>query len=267
MIALGLFSLLTAQTPQPFARPFLRPGHSFIVSAHRGDHTVAPENTLDAIREAIKDDVDFVELDLRLDKDGEIVIMHDRTVDRTTDGKGAVSDLTTTEIRSLRIKGARNADEKVPTFEETLQLAKGKVFIYMDINSVSPAQVLPLLKKYRMERDVIAYVYTAKQRDEWRKGAPAIPLISDLEGGLKSVGQIETDWKASPFAITDGDVRGYTKEFVDKFHALGVAVVPDGQNPLESPAQWEPFIAVGLDGLQTDHPGALVKWLKSKGIR
>lgn len=262
-LALGCSS---SDGPLPLAKPFLMKGHHFVVCAHRGDHTKAPENTLDGLEESIKDGVDYVELDLRLSKDGTIVIMHDGTVDRTTDGKGTVSDLTLAEIRALHIKKARRENEQVPTFEEYLKRSKGKVRLYMDIKAVHPAQVLPLLHKYRMDKEVIAYVYGPSQRDEWRAQAPAIPLISDLEQ-LQSPEQIEAEWHKSPFAISDGGAFDYKPEFITKWHALGVAVVPDIQNPLEGPAQWQKMIDMGVDGLQSDHPGALIAYLMSKGIR
>lgn len=266
VLVLAWAALQTQNRPLPFARPFLRKGHHFVVCAHRGDHTQAPENTLDAINEAAKDDVDFVELDLRLSKDGTIVLMHDGSVNRTTDGQGKVEDLSLAQLKALNIKGARRTDERVPTFEEALDAAKGKLKIYMDIKAVSPADVLPLLKKHRMERDVIAYVYSDEQRQQWRIGAPRIPLISELNH-MDSAEGIETEWKTSPFAISDGSALGYKPEYVAKLHALGVAIVPDIQNPFEGPNQWLPMLQMGVDGLQTDHPGALVKWLKEMKLR
>ena len=257
---------LSQERPNDITKPFLIHKHRFVVCAHRGDHTAAPENTLDSLEESIKDDVDYVELDLRLSKDGVIVIMHDGKVDRTTDGKGAVADLTLAELRALHIKNARRENEQVPTFEEYLQKARGKVRLYMDIKAVHPAQVLPLLRKHHMEKDVIAYVYGPLQRDEWRKQAPSIPLISDLSQ-MKSTDQIAIDWRKSPFAITDGGAFEYTTEFVTQWHALGVCVVPDIQNPMEGPDQWQRIIDMGVDGFQSDHPGALIAYLKEKGIR
>ncbi|MFK5221759.1 glycerophosphodiester phosphodiesterase, partial [Lactobacillus helveticus] len=65
--------------PLDIAKPLLRPGHSFIVCAHRGDHVLAPENSLDAYERAAADDADYGETDLRMTKDGVIVLMHDDT--------------------------------------------------------------------------------------------------------------------------------------------------------------------------------------------
>lgn len=250
---------------KPFADKFLRKGHRFIVCAHRGDHTVAPENSLDAYERAAKEGADYGEADLRMTKDGVIVLMHDATVDRTTDGHGQVDQMTFEEIRALHFKNAPRPDEKVPTFEELLDRVKGKMSIYMDIKAVHAKDVLPLLKKHHMEKDVIAYLYGPIHRREWINDAPEIPIISD--NAMKSTDQIETDLKPAPFAITDGSFRQYTPEFVKKFHELGVAVVPDIQGADESPTKWQPLIDMGADGLQTDHPGDLIAFLKSKRLR
>jgi len=252
--------------PLPIVRPFLMKGHKFVVVAHRGDHTEAPENSLDAYERAIKDGCDFGEADLRLSQDGVIVLMHDGTVNRTTDGIGPISALTFEQIRNLKLKGALRPEEKVPTFEELLKLCKGKMKIYMDIKSVRPKDVLPLLRKYRMEKDVIAYLYGEAQRQEWIREAPEIPIISDIRS-MKEVDKIEESWSKAKFSITDGNAMKYTVPIVQKWHELGVAVIPDIQNPLESPTQWQPLIDAGVDGFQTDHPKAMIDYLREKKIR
>ena len=97
------------------------------LAAHRGFKTDYPENTLTSFKEALKCDIDMVEIDLHMTKDGEIVMMHDHTVDRTTNGTGYVKDMTLDEIRNLDagIKcGRQFKGEKVPTFREFLELMK-----------------------------------------------------------------------------------------------------------------------------------------------
>lgn len=246
-------------------RRFLRPGHKMAVCAHRGDHLVAPENSVDAYPRAAQDGADFGEADLRMTKDGVIVLMHDDTVDRTTDGHGRVADLTFQEIRHLHFKHPSVENQVVPTFEELLDAVRGKLCIYMDIKAVHAKDVLPLLRKHRMERRVIAYLYSPDQRREWTQDAPQIPIISDNE--MTSVDQIERDWKVAPFAITDGSARDYTAAYVAKFHQMGVAVVPDIQGSDEGPAKWQPTLDLGVDGLQTDHPAQLIAYLKERGLR
>jgi glycerophosphoryl diester phosphodiesterase len=92
----------------------------FQIIAHRGGSTNAPENTLAAFQNAITLGVDWLEFDVQMTKDGALVVIHDETVDRTTEGTGAVRDLSLEEIRSLDA----GQGEKVPTFEEVVQLAK-----------------------------------------------------------------------------------------------------------------------------------------------
>ena len=88
--------------------------------AHRGGPKYAPENTLAAFRKSIAQGVDWLEFDVQMTKDGVLVVIHDETVDRTTNGTGAVRDLTLEQIRALDAGGG----EKVPTLEEVVELAK-----------------------------------------------------------------------------------------------------------------------------------------------
>ena len=98
--------------------------------AHRGASGNYPENTLIAFQKALEIGVDEIELDLYLTKDDRLIIMHDSTVDRTTDGTGAISELTLAEIKVLdagRAFGEQFRGERVPTWEEALELVQGKV--------------------------------------------------------------------------------------------------------------------------------------------
>ena len=107
--------------------------HIWVV-AHRADLVYAPENSIQALDNAIYFGADFIETDVRLTKDGHIVIMHDYTVDRTTNGTGYVSDLTLEEIKSLslRTNWGGSTNYQVPTLEEYIQTAKGKAGLYLD---------------------------------------------------------------------------------------------------------------------------------------
>lgn len=106
-----------------------------LVVAHRGNwRSDAPENSLAAIEESIKMKVDIVELDVWKTKDGHLVLMHDDTVDRTTNGKGKISDMTLSEIKSLYLKDKDGnlTEHRVPTLEEGLNKAKGRIMINLD---------------------------------------------------------------------------------------------------------------------------------------
>ena len=98
------------------------------VAAHRGNARYYPENTLASFRSALFLSPDMLELDLHMTSDGELVVMHDHRVDRTTDGTGLVREMTLKEIKQLDAgswKGERFAGERVPTFEEFLELTAG----------------------------------------------------------------------------------------------------------------------------------------------
>ena len=105
-----------------------------LVVAHRGDWRYAPENSLAAIENAIKMGVDIVEIDIQKTKDGQLILMHDKTLDRTTTGKGAVSTWTLDSIQNLNLRNgaAIRTIHKVPTLEEALLLSKGKIMLNLD---------------------------------------------------------------------------------------------------------------------------------------
>ncbi len=105
-----------------------------LVVAHRGDWRNAPENSLQAIQNCIEMGVDVVEVDVRMTKDSVLILMHDKTVDRTTTGKGSVSDLTYQQIQSLYLRNGANhpTHHKVPSLDQAMSLAKGKIMVNLD---------------------------------------------------------------------------------------------------------------------------------------
>ncbi len=105
-----------------------------MVTAHRGDWRNAPENSLQAYKLAIEEGVDVIEIDLNKTKDGVIVIMHDGTIDRTTDGKGKPSDYTLAELKKFHLRNGLGVVTRhtIPTLEEVMELAKGKVLVNLD---------------------------------------------------------------------------------------------------------------------------------------
>jgi glycerophosphoryl diester phosphodiesterase len=128
-----------------------------MVTAHRGDWRYAPENSLPAIENAIKMGVDIVEIDVQRTKDGQFILMHDATLDRTTTGKGNVADWTLDSIRTLRLKNgcATRTREKVPTLEEALLLVNGRVLIALDKADRYFDEVFVLLEKTGTTKQVI----------------------------------------------------------------------------------------------------------------
>lgn len=104
-----------------------------MVAAHRGHWRGTAENSLEAIDAAVEAGLDIVEIDVRKTRDGVLVLMHDPTLGRTTDGKGRVSSRDYSYIRSLKLKGPGGDAYHVPTLEEALLRAKGRILVNLDM--------------------------------------------------------------------------------------------------------------------------------------
>lgn len=136
LMCMGLSNIVSAQQNPSFTllREKDNKSEYVWVASHRGDWIYAPENSTTALEHAIFFGSDLIETDVRLTKDGKIIMMHDATVDRTTNGKGNIADLTLAEIKELRLRNNFGGltDLKVPTLEEYIELAKDKILLYLD---------------------------------------------------------------------------------------------------------------------------------------
>jgi glycerophosphoryl diester phosphodiesterase len=127
------------------------PSAKLLVAAHRGQWREAPENSLAAIDEAINDGAEIVETDVRLTRDGVPILMHDATVDRTTNGKGRVDEMTLAEIKKLNLreglgsKVATVTPHTVPTLAEALSVVKNRAMLNLDKGWDYREQLLPVL--------------------------------------------------------------------------------------------------------------------------
>ena len=124
------------------------------VAAHRGWSAVYPENTMEAFRAAVGLNVDQIETDVRITRDGELVLMHDAAVDRTTDGTGKVCDYTLAELKKLDAgikKGEQFRGARVPTFIEFMDLVRDLPDMTVDIELLIPGERL----KTQVENSVV----------------------------------------------------------------------------------------------------------------
>ena len=128
-----------------------------MVAAHRGDWKNFPENSLPAIQSCIEHFIDIVEIDVQETSDGKFILMHDNSVNRTTNGKGDVSSLSAKNISKLRLKDRNGqvTDEHVPTLEEALGLAKGKVLLNLDKSSGRFEKLIPIIDSMGVRNQVI----------------------------------------------------------------------------------------------------------------
>ena len=140
----------------------------FHIAAHRGAHNKYPENSIASLQEAIRLGVSILEIDLRSTKDGVLILMHDKTVDRTTTGKGKVSDLTYAEVSALNLRetahGATSA-HKIPTFQEALAICKNKCIIDIDFKEENRAYIRTAFDQIvaaGMQDQVLFFLYDYK---------------------------------------------------------------------------------------------------------
>ncbi|MCJ8008699.1 glycerophosphodiester phosphodiesterase family protein [Lederbergia wuyishanensis] len=165
-----------------------------IIAAHRGIPSIAPENTMSSFRLAYEHGADLIETDVKVTKDNQLVIMHDDTVNRTTNGTGRVADLTLEEIKQLDAGSkfsAEFAGEKIPTFEEYLKEFKGKdVILLVELKDTGiEQQVIEEIEQEEMVDQVVLQSFNLESMILTNQLKPEIPvgyLFSAAVPGTKS---------------------------------------------------------------------------------
>jgi glycerophosphoryl diester phosphodiesterase len=260
MLAAGI-GVFRAQTPAASS-----PQWDVVAVAHRGLSAGYPENTLAAFKSAIALGVQAIELDLRGTADGEVVVLHDATVDRTTNGRGDVTGLTLREVKALDAgshAGAAFSAERVPTYEEVLQLVKGSgVTLLLDIK-ISPvldkARVVRLTERHGATLNVIVGVRSVADLNEFRT----------LNPNLRTLGFVENVAAVDSFVRVGIDIVRLWPEWihadpalVGRLHGLGKPVwTTAGTLPRQ---ELESLIRRGVNGILTDVPEVLTRLLAER---
>jgi len=149
-----------------------------IVVAHRGFSSKYPENTLLSFQKAIEIKADAIELDLRETKNGEIVIMHDEKVDRTTDGTGYVEEMNYKEIRKLdagKWKG-NFKNVKVPSLKEVFEKIGNKITYFIEIKKAKVSEVIKIIDDFKLKENVIICSFHIDYLLKSKKLSPEIPV-------------------------------------------------------------------------------------------
>ena len=241
--------------------------YKLAVIAHRGNHVKVPENTLESVKAAIKSGADYVEIDPRTTTDGYLVIHHDATIDRMTNGTGNVKDLTLSEIQQLKVADKNKPTKKtyrVPAFAEILKAAKGKINIYLDFKDADVTETYKQIREAGMEKQVVVYVNKIPQYKEWRKTAPGMPLITSVIEEVKNKEQLTFFLGQGTIEVLDNI---YDREMVAAANDNGVAVWLDVQSDHEGADDWNQALQKGIQGMQTDYPEALIAYLNKNGLR
>jgi glycerophosphoryl diester phosphodiesterase len=235
-----------------------------VAIAHRGEHLHHPENTIPAFEEAIRQGADFIEVDVRTTSDGKLVLSHDATVDRCTNGRGEVAKMTFDEVRSLDagIKmGAQFAGTRVPTFDEVLDLARGKIGVYVDVKQVSARDLVQHIESHGMADRAV--IYSGRISKEIQDLNPKLKIMPESVSVQVAQGLIAA---LHPEVIAFG-AHDFTPEIIAVVKRAGAAIYVDRMGDTDNPTGWQAAIDAGADGIQTDRPGELVRFLREKGYK
>jgi glycerophosphoryl diester phosphodiesterase len=248
------------------AQPWPRPRFPRIVG-HRGAAALAPENTLAGMSAAAASGARAVELDLRLTADGAIVVLHDATLDRTTDGRGLVRRATLEEIRTLdagRGFGREFAGERVPVLAEVLALAR-KLGLALALElkadrglAVATGRAVAQALVSRRALPVVRLSgFSPRCLAAARAVAPAIPRALTVARGAPE------GWIRAARALDAGalDVAHslLTARAVARLHDAGLAV---GAYTVNDPARAKALYAFGVDYVYSDDPGRITRLLR-----
>jgi glycerophosphoryl diester phosphodiesterase len=239
-------------------------GDEAFIASHRGGGATAPENTLPAISAALAAGFDYVEVDVALTADRRPVLMHDSTVDRTTDGHGRLSSLTLAQVQSLDAGswfGAEFSGTVVPTFGEFLDVLAGTgqraiVEFKGQWDAAAVQAAVAEVTARNLERRVAVSSFDARTLAMAGSASTILPRLFILKHLPPDVVR----------AATEAGVRGLVvdrrailerPEAVDELHAAGIRVVV---YTLNSDTQWDEVTALGVDGIVTDDPATLSTW-------
>lgn len=230
-----------------------------LIIAHRGYSALAPENTLASFRAAIEAGAPAAECDVRLTRDGHVILLHDATLDRTTDGEGAVAELDLAQARAVDAgawKGDRYRGERIPTLAETLAVTKGRTRLVVEIKQegITP-QVVETIRAADALADVTVISFSLETCRAMRDLEPRIP-VGWLTGGL----QEDTDGAADALIQTalSGHVQllnvahaGVTAALLRRAALCGLTVWAWTVN---DPARVRELARVGVAGITSDDP-------------
>jgi len=223
------------------------------IMGHRGAPAAEPENTLRSFRRALAMEVAAVELDVQLTKDGRLAVIHDETLDRTTNGRGPVRDFTLTELRQLDA----GQGEPIPSLEEVFDLVKGKAHLVVELKQPEAAGAL-------------RHFFQAHQAFEFATVIsfwhPAVKALKEAEPRLNT-GVLMVGCPADPVGLAraanaDALILQYayvTPELVAAAHHHGLLVYVWNIDDTDT---LKPYLTMNLDGIGSNRPDVLIEYLK-----
>lgn len=243
-------------------------GDNFTVIAHRGASAYYPENTMAAFRAAVEMDAEMIELDVLLSKDGVPVVIHDETLDRTTDGEGSVSDYTLEELKRLDAGswfGEKFRGEPIPTLEEVLEYAAGTIALNIEIKTEAVTdnakggveeESIRLVRKYGMEDHVLFSSFDYRAISHLKELAPDIPaalLYNNNESPNRTPSELVEAYKADAFNCSFSQLNNRRLKNIRE-HNIPVFVYT-----VNNRGRMKKLINKGVTGIFSDKPDLLLE--------
>jgi glycerophosphoryl diester phosphodiesterase len=221
-----------------------------MIMGHRGAAALESENTLRSIERAVEIGVDAVEVDVRLSKDRELVVIHDSTVDRTTNGSGPVSGYSLDGLKKLDAGGGQT----IPTLQEVMELVGHKVKLVIELKEEETEKmVVELIKRNNVEDNVYVISF-------WHELVKTVKVIeSCIKTGVLLVG-CPVDTCVASQAFADALVMKYNfvnRHFVEMVHKDGLQVFVWN---IDEPHLLKPYVDMGVDGIGSNDPRVLVEY-------
>ena len=266
--------MILAKIPNIFARKMNEPdkGKNIQIIAHRGGAGIGLENTLSCIEKGIVSGADMIEIDIHLTKDGHLIVCHDQTVDRTTNGKGKIREMTLDEIRKLCIVDVDGnpTNEQLPTLCEVMELINGRAKLLIEIkqprkkyqgieqkmmDEIEKFQALSWVVVQSFDDSVLENVHAINPKQRLEKllfcKYPGLPLI--LDGTFTRFSFSKYSYVSS-FNIL---YLAATPSFIKKVHQQGKEVkIWTLNEPKKAPD-------LPVDGVITDRPDLWVNFKKA----
>ncbi len=261
-----------------------------MVIAHRACWRKAPENSIAAIDACVDMQADMVEIDVRRTRDGHLVVVHDDTVDRTTNGSGSVSELDLAEVTSLNLRGGLGGDNadltehRIPTLEQALIAARGKILINLDVKDDVRDDAYATAKGLGMANEVLIKMTMTDPGDvdldstSFFGNTYFMPIIKQKNGPLaKQVSSFQSIEEVA-FEVIYGDeaqLKAACQSAASQGSRCWVNTMWEDLSPghsddisvLDPDSHWGYLVRLGVNMIQTDRPAALIKYLEDQDYR
>ena len=255
----------SAQVPEDLGFCFFDADCPYLVSvAHRGASRQAPENTLAAIDAAVALGAHAVELDVRTTSDGVLVLMHDGTVDRTTDGSGDVSSMTWAEVQALGVPSEFEGvpDQTVPSFLDALEHIDGDVVVDVDVKDASAEALAADIVAAGAQASVFLLTKSVEKGEAYRAADPTIAIMPNLDSPAELSDYLSLEPELAEVDLLDVAEAAplFAEHGVRLFtHGLGFEAVAVGNETIEE--TWTGMYDDGAQVIQTDYPELLVPFV------